>query len=590
MKTSFLLFCILVGVELAQGTTQSTLNQYKPPYLYIATYHATANCFGYSSGTSEFNANFNYNFTCLDNMFSGNSYSFVRRNTGSTGYASLEESVESNIEICVYNWTGGNTSTITNTGVGDVLEYQENGSYSGSTPVYQSIWFPVETLGTVTYNVTTIMKLHTGGGASSKLRNLFEFSGSAQTANPAPIPAISYNGPIGNIDPFYEYNLDASGSGGQSLPPQNITIGSCGQLDQNGKLYYSFPDNADVVVTPTAGAGFYLFWIGEQKYRALIQANNAILSQYSVVTNANFCVGQQINYSLVWSPSTPAGINPNNSTYLWDLPGSFVNECVTNPSYASDTYTNNSELLNFMTTSCWYINSPGGAANLAANLSFSDGQQAVITAKGQFAVFRPTISGFQAHPPYFAALVPSNSPSELQLGNNVPAGLMWYGIRVNCAAPFSGSACMVQLINASRAVANTTYGGGQESTTDGEFYLDNQDPYPNTDCSISQSTGYFNGISLYDQPGYGLNYIVGLYPINLCSINDSFKDYIMFQPNGNNSIWVTLGRVFWSWSASTTQTNGVWSNPTYQVSSPSKPDSSDELPNWPFTYYNSVNN
>lgn len=48
----------------------------------------------------------------------------------------------------------------------------------------------------------------------------------------------------------------------------------------------------------------------------------------------------------------------------------------------------------------------------------------------------------------------------------------------------------------------------------------------------------------------------------------------------------TLGRVFWSWSASTIKTGdnlgfgGTWSSPTYQVNGPSSPDDSDEFPLW----------
>jgi hypothetical protein len=67
---------------------------------------------------------------------------------------------------------------------------------------------------------------------------------------------------------------------------------------------------------------------------------------------------------------------------------------------------------------------------------------------------------------------------------------------------------------------------------------------------------------------------------------DSFKDYVVFKPDGDSSIYVTLGRVFWDWSASTSKSGGVWSSPTYQVNGPSSPDDSDELPTWPDTMHN----
>jgi hypothetical protein len=227
------------------------------------------------------------------------------------------------------------------------------------------------------------------------------------------------------------------------------------------------------------------------------------------------------------------------------------------------------------------------------NLQFSNGQTVSIARLGQFDIYRPTISGFQSSPPYYAALVPTNSPNKLQLGDNSGNGKMLYGLNVNSIAPFSGSANIVQLVNDSCAVANTCSGGGSQVTTSGQFWLDNSDPYFRSGFPIF-SPSYFNYIQFFDQPSFGLNYIFGTYPENLCSINDSFEDYVVFMPNGANSIYVTLGRVFWSWSASTSKSTCLWggtlANPTYQVTGPSSPDDSDEFPTWPAIFYNSIGN
>jgi hypothetical protein len=164
---------------------------------------------------------------------------------------------------------------------------------------------------------------------------------------------------------------------------------------------------------------------------------------------------------------------------------------------------------------------------------------------------------------------------------------MQYNISISSTAPFSGGFNIVQLVNASRSLANTTYGGGQQQTTGGQSWLDNSNPYYVNDDSKIFSPNYYNSLRFIDQPGYGLNYIFGAYPANLCSINDSFKDYIVFKPDGDGSIYVTLGCVFWDWSASTSKSGGVWSNPTSKVNGPSKPDDSNEFPIWPATLYNS---
>ena len=222
-----------------------------------------------------------------------------------------------------------------------------------------------------------------------------------------------------------------------------------------------------------------------------------------------------------------------------------------------------------------------GTASVGMNLQFSNGHTASVSTMGSFTIYRPTISNFQAHPPFYAALVPTNSPNELQLGDNFPHGLMDYNFSVSSIAPFSGSANVVQLVNASRAVS-APY-GGQQSTTGGQFWLDNTRFYFGSDFPINSGTSFHNNFEFFDQPGYGLNPITGA---DLCSIVDSFKDYVVFKPDGPNSIYVTLGRVFWDWSASTSKTNGVWSNPTYQVNGPSSADSSDEFPSWPDTYFN----
>jgi hypothetical protein len=52
------------------------------------------------------------------------------------------------------------------------------------------------------------------------------------------------------------------------------------------------------------------------------------------------------------------------------------------------------------------------------------------------------------------------------------------------------------------------------------------------------------------------------------SVTDGFETYLIFKPNGNNNIWVTLGIVNWGWSAtqlawvitSSSVTNATYTN------------------------------
>jgi hypothetical protein len=88
-----------------------------------------------------------------------------------------------------------------------------------------------------------------------------------------------------------------------------------------------------------------------------------------------------------------------------------------------------------------------------------------------------------------------------------------------------------------------------------------------------------------DMPGFGL-----VHPVfggNQCSIVDFFKDYVIFKPDFSpDSIYVTLGRISWDWSANASKTNGVWTLVPSVVHGPTSPDTSDEFPTWPDIYSN----
>jgi hypothetical protein len=366
---------------------------------------------------------------------------------------------------------------------------------------------------------------------------------------------------------------------GAPIAPQNITIYGK-TLGSDGNAYLGLPDNAtpfDVTPVIAGNIKYYVYTINAAKYNLTITANNNDLS----TTTPTFCVGQLVTFAPVWDVNPPILDTLQN----WILPGNYVNEQYSY-SLTCTAYRNNTSFMANPTTSCWYVDQPGGVVSMWINLHFANGQHASLSRDGNFALYKPTVSGFKTSPPYYAALVPNSSPNELQLGDNSGAGQMQYGLHVNSIAPFGGDANIVQLVNASRSVADTTHGGGQQQTTGGEFWLDNSDPYFSSGIAIFPPS-YSNYVLFMDQPGYGLNYIFGAYPVNLCAINDSFKDYIIFKPSGNNSIYITLGRVVWSWSANTSKSTSGWSIPTYQVNGPTALDGSVELPTWPTVLNNS---
>ncbi len=57
---------------------------------------------------------------------------------------------------------------------------------------------------------------------------------------------------------------------------------------------------------------------------------------------------------------------------------------------------------------------------------------------------------------------------------------------------------------------------------------------------------------------------VGLSGTSLSSVttNQQFQMFLMYQPSGANSIWVTLQQVNWNWAATIAFGNGAWGTPT----------------------------
>jgi hypothetical protein len=597
MKTIFTFICLVASAGLANATIQSKSDPDKPTRLYVKSdtqdlnWHTFGEGWDYYVGSAHIvdgtvDSTRKYNHNWRDGAGGSGNWSTIYSSSTVSDNDPLYTGSSTWQINGQFNWAATDWPTFTNstsTTNGDTFLYgqpdigflpvqpfdppliqnehceiTDNEDFSFVTNSESQVDF--------TRKAQTKWKLQTGGKALSKQQNLFVIGGSAT--------AILANFAI---PPFQ--NLPT-----QPIAAQSVTMGSLGTLGNDGNLFVALPDNADMDITPyVAGQKFYTFSVSALEYKLTIMANGNDL----LMTNPEFCVGQQVNFSLNWNPSPPPIME---ASPLWNLPQKYVNEYYPYSTTCTG-YRINSDLLARSSTSCWFVNGNGGNVSFAQNMQFANGQQVVITRNGKISIYRPQISGFQSSPPFYAALVPNtNSPNELQLGDNSGNGAMRYNLHVNSTSPFSGVANIVQLVNASRSVANTYFGGGQQQTTSGQFDLDTGYLYNDDGSLINSLTSYNNLVSFSDQPGYGLNYIFGGYPANQCSINDSFKDYIVFKPDGDNNIYVTLGRVFWSWSASTTKTGdnlgygGTWQSPTYQVAGPSAPDGSDEFPVWPETF------
>ncbi len=292
MKTYFISLCLLINGVWVSATTQTAVNQDKPPRVYVKNYIMNDN------GSCVYIpwSNSSYSWYTVYFTFSGNVNNWGDGSTGTASWTSQEDEVgyywylQSAFHNVVHydismNWPVNPWANCSGT---------ENGTYyitatfyppSNGSFIYSNMCAPLfmehcdindSANGIVEGNANgqsterrsaqTILKLQTGGKATSHLRNLFGLSVSASTNNPNnPFDTMEgFSSYYGGVDYLWEM---ATGNG---IPSQNINVGSYGALNANGVLYTSLPDNADVDVTPyVAGVDYYSFNLGQpQKYHS----------------------------------------------------------------------------------------------------------------------------------------------------------------------------------------------------------------------------------------------------------------------------------------------------------------------------------
>jgi hypothetical protein len=307
MKTAFSILFLIAGCAFAFATSQTTLNQDKPPRLYVKKYSEYHNEFAnqngtvvylfqtgsgpfgasYSQGTDVFNNVYSYIDTIKykDNVSGSLSQNYHEQDTSytlSTG-STIDDSVS--LPFTQYLWP--NVS-------GSENELIYRGGYYGSTtnsytttnatPVqYASIpnehcnlnlsgtlfYVPngprdlgglVTTAQSVIRSAQTVYKLQTGGKAASKNKNLFGLSATASQINYQMGYAIWW----GSLYPttYQGWNVTSN----TPISATNITFNGYGSQPKNGVLYVTLSDNDDVDITPTVqNVDYYTFNVGQTK-------------------------------------------------------------------------------------------------------------------------------------------------------------------------------------------------------------------------------------------------------------------------------------------------------------------------------------
>jgi hypothetical protein len=402
-----------------------------------------------------------------------------------------------------------------------------------------------------------VLNLYTGGKAVPHRESLFRITASAR----------GRSGPIAS---------------------QDIQIGQLGRLGNDGNLYKALADGTPYIVTPTVtGVKYYTFQITPQKHRLLLQANGVTLDPQRVAATAEFCVGQLVSLEASWIPELPEGTVHH---FLWTISLDYANKILPGTGDASDLYLLDGDKLKANPTSLWWYN--GGEKRLWCDASpvFSNGQSVTLSESGSVSLYRPRITDFKYGPPDYTTPSINNALDQgtlyLQVGDGNGHGDMQF--RTEILSKYSGKADYTQLVK--RVASN----GSDSHTTCGVYYLDSyrfynvlsNDPESPRAVAANQPVRH---LVIADSPGFQDHWVPWWYTT---AVNDHFETYIMFRPdNGNpaSNIYVSLGKLTWSWNGSTTYTVGTgWSQPIGTVvgPDPGPDDSFFEPPTWIHTYPN----
>jgi len=373
----------------------------------------------------------------------------------------------------------------------------------------------------VRVTANTYVKLYTGGKAKINRQNLFCIT--ADTAD-------EYYEPAG---PNYGWpNLASRG-----IAKTQLRV--CGkQVGADGKLWVALPDNSEQDITVIAkGKKHYNASASPQKYKLAVQAD--VVLDPDVVNETN-CVGQNINFSLYWEPGRPPIVSSNNPE--WTLGGTYVNKRL-DPIYtdASETYTNDPNLLKFESTHAWWYDGKYDppeklTADFKEDVTFDNGQTASLNTSGLFSMHRPEYEKYSQESIYNAlthhhALNESPGLDVLQVYEGR------FSLRIDSRFHGDAIAYITQTWTGSKG--NDT--GVVNFDTQGNDYLDN-----------NQVAGEANDPALE-------NDVIGVYPdvTNILPFDDGpaitcsgftwnysgFKAYVRFEPVGG--IPVTIGIVNW---------------------------------------------
>lgn len=397
----------------------------------------------------------------------------------------------------------------------------------------------------------TEMKIRTGGKTGLAKRNLFRINAaSTRYGQPASIvwgnqPDNWVSTPMNEIDP-------------KSIRVLGRNLGS------DGNLFITLPDNEELDLGAFAPGRHYSMNVSATKHKLRIIANGVPLQPERIVSAAKFCVGQKISLTSLFTPA----VNDNHEkTIKWVLAPQFINafevwkapwadpEPIWDESYYDlawglthfrvDQYWLGQEQ-----TRAWWLtgntNYETKPISLGMHLSFTNGQQVIVTAKGLLGMHQPSITWDAAS---YQPGVVHGRISVYSISNFVD----YSALQVRVGAYDSEDERLIVGVK-SDSLFPGQLGCTQLLIRDSLFEsfsnwrLDNSFPYSSIGYLFPPNGSYGKAAYTF---GDGPTCPVGGY------MHDQFKQYFQFRPDTAGSIWVTLGTAEWEWRGEITHSTNA---------------------------------
>ena len=301
---------------------------------------------------------------------------------------------------------------------------------------------------------------------------------------------------------------------------------------------------------------------------AQINMGNTVVSGNASTSPNIVSVGQQI--VLTGSVTgLPSGVSVSSQT--WTIQGTTVASYVQTYNYSTRTSTvvqtalTQSNLAQPQVTFYWIDGDNGGnTVTYTVTYTATLSNQTQVAATAYFRPVRPNPVTFSGTVTATAPVINESSNELKDSGGNAVPSLNFgypnpdYGIQFNMSVTttFGGQIALIQLVNVNRTVTLSSERVGTEASGNtpvlDDFGSGTAPQYSDLDGIASVSAMQNAQFSLID------TLALSLQGATAASGNDSFQTYLMYQPPGANSIWVTLQTLSWSWNGSVSLVNGSW--------------------------------